>query len=524
MKKTGLAIILLISVIAYSYKSTKKITSCIIEINADSVLFETSSYVIGANRNHISTNQNTIYGSSDYQVKKPKNIDNELIAYKNVQTTFSNKRKLYRLGHGSTDGRLDSPNDYMKGYHFEDWWGKTAYPYDDIRYGLREARLLDADISMVVNYGTGTPEEAGRLVSYLNNKNDSLRNAQGEALWNVRYFEIGNEVSWRNQRGHDPFCLCASVYARRAKEFATTMRRNSDIPIKIGLVTSINGSFINDNWSNDESDDYMHDIDTLVQIMQDDINFIIFHNYPSLGHKPEQIMSQNTWLQNKIDKKINPTLRNAETKYNLSHPVYLANSEFNSGRYQTTNEPDVLEALYAADNIITAIKNKIEMAVSFCFSSHGFQGMMFFDDDTETPTPVYQLQKLLADHMGDSVIFCKGSNISSVIVDSLVTFQVTNDNVLTSLGNSDSLSIDQLAFVCTKKNDGELILLILNRTEESQTFQIDKSMLKNYSTTNMHLLKGEKYLAKNFCYEQHVFRFGKEILLPGASVALIEIK
>lgn len=92
---------------------------------------------------------------------------------------------------------------------------------------------------------------------------------------------------------------------------------------------------------------------------------------------------------------------------------------------------------------------------------------------------------------------------------------------MTSLWNSDSLAIDRLAFVCTKKNDGKLILLILNRTEESQTFQIEKSGLGNYSVANMHLLRGEKYLTKNFYYEQYVFRFGKEILLPGASVALI---
>ena len=516
--------VIVILLLTFSCETNNKNPICTLKINADSVLFATTSYVIGVNRNHISKSQDATRTSPDHKVDKSENIEAELIKYRQIRPEFSSGRKLYRLGHGPTDGRLDFPHDYMKGYHFMEWWNKASYPYDDIRYGLQEAELMNADVTMVINYGTGTPGEAGTLVSYLNNKNDLLRNARGEPPWNVRYFEIGNEVSWRDQRGHNPYCMSASAYASRAKEFATAMRQNSDIPIKIGLVASINGSFINDNWSNDESDDCMHDIDTLVQIMKDDIDFIIFHDYPSFGSGAKQIMAQNAWLQNKIEKKINPTLRKAEKKYHLSHSVSLANSEFNSGRYHSARKPDVLEAMYAADNIITALNNQLVMAVSFCFSSHGFQNMMFYQQDTMCPTPVYSMQSFLAEHLGDSVVFCRSYHNSFFTADSLVTSQVINDNLTAGLGITGTIAVGKLAYVCTKKNEGSIDLLILNRTEENQAFRIELSGSGYNDKAKMYILNGGSYLAVDFILENSEAKLGEVLHLPGASVAVIEIE
>jgi hypothetical protein len=496
---------------------------CVVEINTGAALFPASSYLVGVNRNHISHDPDTAYGNPTLQMKKAENIEKELLAYKNVKPCFSIKRKLYRLGHGPTDGRLDRPHEYMKGYHFEEWWNKTAYPYDDIRYGLREAELVDADVTMVVNYGTGTPQEAGRLAGYLNGKNNSLRNSQGEKPWNVGYFELGNEVSWRSERGHDPFCLSASVYARRSKEFAAEIRKNSDIPVQIGLVASINGSFINDDWSNNESGGVMHDIDTLIGIMRDDIDFVVFHNYPSLGFEPQKIMAQNTWLQQRIDSKIRPTIDSATKKYGLSHPVKLANSEFNTGRYGQARNPDVLEALYAADNIILAANNDMEMAVSFCFSSHGFQGMMFFENDTASPTPVFEFQKLLACSMGDSVLAVKTARVPKKTVHGLNTVQETENNTLTHLDVADSLAVDQLAFLASKKNDGTITLLVLNRMEEPQRFKVMINGTEKYSRANVRLLKGETYLSKNFTLAEEKYEPGDLLIIPGTSIAVIEM-
>ncbi len=66
------------------------------------------------------------------------------------------------------------------------------------------SRDIGAELSITVNFGTGTPEDAADLVEYLNGPTDSewgsLRASQGfpEPL-NVRFFEIGNEINQPHQ-------------------------------------------------------------------------------------------------------------------------------------------------------------------------------------------------------------------------------------------------------------------------------------------------------------------------------------
>ncbi len=65
-------------------------------------------------------------------------------------------------------------------------------------------REIGAELSITVNFGSGTPEDAADLVEYCNGPPDSkwgsLRASQGfpEPL-NVRYFEIGNEINQPHQ-------------------------------------------------------------------------------------------------------------------------------------------------------------------------------------------------------------------------------------------------------------------------------------------------------------------------------------
>ena len=62
-----------------------------IKIYPDQVLHNTTSYIIGANRNHL--------------INEP-NLSEKLKEYGSIKPVFAEKRKLYRLGHGPTDGRL----------------------------------------------------------------------------------------------------------------------------------------------------------------------------------------------------------------------------------------------------------------------------------------------------------------------------------------------------------------------------------------------------------------------------------
>ena len=416
-------------------------------VDLHTALHPTNSHIIGANRNHLSDELN---------------LAGKMEAYREIQPKFAQQRKLYRLGHGPTDGRLDEPHTYMTGYHFEEYWGRAGdYPYDDIRYGLNEAKAMDCDLTIVVNYGSGTPEEAGRLVSYLNKADDPTRLSHGDEPWNVTYFELGNEVTWRLQVGHDPYCLSPDIYAKRAKEFAREMRRNSDIPIKIGMVASINGNWLNDHWDNDESGDRLHNLEPFFEYMGEDLDFVIYHGYPEFLDSDTGIMASNHWFTDKLTRKIIPTLRDLEQKYALSHPVDIANSEFFTAGYGNTHHQDMLEALYTADTMTTCINLNIIMAVGFCFSfntdSHAIaQDLFFLEGDPQKPSALFRIHELTAQFLGETVLAARAEN--------LPTFPRPE---------VDGGQVPGLSYSATRRADSKVCLMVTNRTEDAITTEID---------------------------------------------------
>ena len=463
-----------------------------IQIQYNNPLHNTTSYIIGANRNHL--------------IDEP-NLKEKLQVYGEIKPRFGEKRKLYRLGHGPTDGRLDEPHRYMTGYHFEDYWGKTGpYPYDDIRIGLNEAKSMDCDLTVVVNYGSGTPEEAGRLVSYLNKKDDAVRRSHGDDPWNVRYFELGNEVTWRLQVGHDPYTLSPEIYAERAKEFAVQMRKNSDIPIQIGLVCSINGSWINDDWPNDESGDRMRDVETMIGIMGDDVDFLIYHGYPQLTGSDLRLMGSNQWFTDKLLKKIIPTVREAETRNRLSHPIHIVNSEYFTSEYSSDHHQGTLEALYTADTMVTCINLDIKMAVSFCFSSNVIaQSLFFLNDDPTQPTSLYQVHKLVAENMGEVVLPVTAS-----------------DMPVTPMEGLDDGALFHLSYAATRCTDGSISMLVVNRVEQDVAdIEIDPGI--PFQKAEITTLYGGCYRNQLMKVKKLECNELKKLNFPAASVSMIRI-
>jgi hypothetical protein len=93
---------------------------------------------------------------------------------------------------------------------------------------IHVATNIHAQVFLIANYGSGTPEEAAAWVRHVN-----LTNRCG-----FKYWEIGNEDygDWEhdeNSPTHDPV-----VYARRAKEFFQQMKA-ADPAIKIGVVAAM---------------------------------------------------------------------------------------------------------------------------------------------------------------------------------------------------------------------------------------------------------------------------------------------
>ncbi len=136
---------------------------------------------------------------------------------------------------------------FASGYHWEDGIGpKDKRPrrfdpawqaWESNQVGTAEyidlCRKTGAEPFLVVNDGSGTPDEASRWVKYCNApagvEGGQLRAAHGHPdPFNVRLWGVGNEVWGRWQVGH----TTAAAYAARLREFAAAMRQ-ADPSIKL---------------------------------------------------------------------------------------------------------------------------------------------------------------------------------------------------------------------------------------------------------------------------------------------------
>ena len=85
--------------------------------------------------------------------------------------------------------------------------------------------MINTEPLLVVNDGSGTPEEAARWVAYCNDPADTEQGARRAKNghphpYNVKYWGIGNEVWGPWQIG----TTSAAEYSRRARRFITAMK------------------------------------------------------------------------------------------------------------------------------------------------------------------------------------------------------------------------------------------------------------------------------------------------------------
>ena len=370
----------------------------IITVDTGKVLHAATSHVLGTNRNHV---------ANDFA-----NGAAKLVKMQELTPTWGGGKYLYRIGHGPTDGRNDYS--YMTGFHFEQCWDKAGgYPYDDLRNALRDADAMGADQHHVVNYGTGTPEEAGRYVSYLNKATDANRAAHPYRQVNARLFEIGNEIPWSMVRGHDTYAPNETVYANRAKLFAQAMRANSDVPIQIGAVASINANWMGNGWSGGATT-----VKNILTIMGDQVDYLVFHGYPSWplykAGDLTTVMAQNEWNRLKLENEIKPAIR----QYAGGRDVWIADTEFFTALYNdVTRSRGLFGALYAADTLTLSMNQDIREAIEFCFDHKEMADAAFFmNGDPNKTTALFKFQAMLAKHWGDAIVATSSSQVPTVNV------------------------------------------------------------------------------------------------------------
>ena len=149
------------------------------------------------------------------------------------------KRKVFEMTRDLHCGLMRFGGNYISSYHWKqlvgptyhrpsllnEVWGGWATKYfgtDEFLLFCRECQL---EPLICINFGSGTPEEAAEWVEYCNGAIDTpmgaLRASHGfEEPFNVRYWEVGNEVCGNWQIGH----CDATTYAHRYLDFARAMK------------------------------------------------------------------------------------------------------------------------------------------------------------------------------------------------------------------------------------------------------------------------------------------------------------
>lgn len=175
---------------------------------------------------------------------------------------------------------------FASGYHWEDGIGpyEKRIPRHDAAWQANESNQVGTDEYLafceeigtepllVVNDGSGTPEEAARWVAYCNNPSTTemgMQRAQNghPTPYGVKYWGIGNEVWGPWQIG----TTSAEEYCRRATRFINAMKA-VDPEIKI---VAVGHSPITDQ-TDDEG--YLWN-ETVLKNIGDQINYLSWHIY-----------------------------------------------------------------------------------------------------------------------------------------------------------------------------------------------------------------------------------------------------
>ncbi|HEY9856971.1 MAG TPA: hypothetical protein V6D05_14610, partial [Stenomitos sp.] len=405
-----------------------------------------------------------------------------------------------RIGHGPTDGRTDYS--YMTGYHFEQNWDKNGgYPYDDVRNALKDANTLDAEQLHVVNFGTSDAQEAARYVSYLNNPNDANRKSHPFPVQNATYFELGNEISWSMVRGHDTYAANETQYAQRAKQFAQAMRQASPTPIKIGAVASTNSAW---RWDGGGAEGEI--VKNILTTMGNDVDFLIYHGYPSWPVKNEgdlkTYMAQNAWNDRLLTEKIEPAIKQYAT-----HPVQIANTEFFTEQYNDTKKArGLFGALYSADTVTLALNHNMLVANQFCLDHDDKADAAFFvGNNASKVTPIFMFQQMLAKHWGDQQVKVDAQAIPST--------QVSD------------IAVPNLGITASKSRNGKVYVMVTNRTQ-SEAVTAKLALGLNPRNVNAYVLSGSNGWdsdENSTHVETKAVSLNGAYTFPAASVTILEI-
>jgi len=207
---------------------------------------------------------------------------------------------------------------------------------------MTTARGAGAQPMVIANYGTGTPQEAA----------DWVRSANITRGYNVRYWEIGNEVygngfygaQWEADNHADK---SPAAYANNTLQYITAMKA-VDPTIKIGVVVTTPGFWPDGVVGPGSSADWNH---TVLPILAPRADFVVFHWYPG-GSSAADMLTRPSLVAGAVSQ-----LRSLINQFGGANApnVQIMVTETNSS-LSLTSQP---AALFAADNTMTMLESGI---------------------------------------------------------------------------------------------------------------------------------------------------------------------
>lgn len=395
----------------------------------------------------------TMIGTQNNHVQNHWQIDEinaKLIKYQEIAPW---NEKIYRFT-AAADGRKDwcYPPINMCGYHFRDWFEvKPAYPYQDIRLFMEEARKANAEPMVIINFGTAGAQEAADMVGYLNDPNHPLRQQYPHDFAPVKYFELGNEIPWNMVSGWDTTAQNPEVYSKRIGKFARAMTAASPTPIEIGAVISINNQMVGHTGMFLDGDP--SPLELIIQEAGQQLGFFIFHGYNTWPSEKSLAEADFSEIRVRAAQELIDQLR---AKYGITKPLPMANTEsFTSDYSDETDElPDITpsgaasrsssdffssladrarrdrsailsdsrsravadpgddaeEGLFMARSLAYGINNHLLTIIAFCFYHPEGAGGYLADDifwsgpDPEQTTYTFHVQEIAARLLGRDVV------------------------------------------------------------------------------------------------------------------------
>ena len=219
---------------------------------------------------------------------------------------------------------------------------------------------------VTVNLGSGTPEMAAEWVRWANIKND----------YNIRYWEIGNELEGSWELGHllpDGTPVSGEVIARRFKAFAEAMKA-VDPEIKTGGPASSNdrGAFIPE----------------ILRDAGDLVDFVSFHSYPVKNrHKTEAAFYGAVGSLEPAMERIRGWIE--EYQPERRGGIEIAVTEWNSQVREDRTTADLMNGLWSAMWIGEMFRTGVDFANQWDLvtsTETGGHGLFYFDRfDFEQP-------------------------------------------------------------------------------------------------------------------------------------------